>query len=117
MTAAGDITYLGNRQAEGVLNANNPYVPGAWTVTFDPQVLKLPARFDIYHMTLNGPTGSRMKVYIDTTFYSNVVRGDINDWDPTQLLPMAPGQTLYFHWNVVTGSRPLGVIFCRRPLL
>jgi hypothetical protein len=107
---------LGDRQATGFLNPNNPNVAGAWTVAFDPEVLSLPSEFEVWHIALKGPSGSALQVYIDTTFFSNVVRGDINDWDPAQVLGVASGRTLFFHWNTATGSAPLVTIFCRQPL-
>jgi hypothetical protein len=108
---------LGPRQATGTLNANNPYVAGAWTVAFDPATLSLPNEFEIWHIAINGPSASSMKIYIDTVFFSNVARGDINDWDPSQVLPMLPGQELFFHWNTTSGSAPQVTIFCRLPTL
>lgn len=110
-------SYLGNRQAQGKLNQANPYVAGAWTVMFDAQTLSLPVEFEIWHISISGPTGSSMRVYVDTVFFSNVARGDINDWDPTQVLRVQSGQTVYFHWNVATGSAPTATIFCRLPAL
>lgn len=110
-------SYLGNRQGVGKLNPTNPYTAGGWTVTFDPGTLSLPVEFEVWHISISGPTASSMRVYIDTVFFSNVARGDINDWDPSQVLRVQAGQTLYFHWNTATGSAPLTTIFCRQPTI
>jgi hypothetical protein len=106
---------LGNRQAVGAHNPLNPYVAGAWTVTFDPATLSLPNEFDVWHIAISGPSASSMRVYVDTVFFSNVARGDINDWDPSQTLRVKAGQELLFHWNTPGGSAPNVTIFCRQP--
>jgi hypothetical protein len=97
---------LGPRQATGTLNANNPYVAGAWTVAFDPATLSLPNEFEIWHIAINGPSASSMKIYIDTVFFSNVARGDINDWDPSQVLPMLPVRSCSFTGTRRRAARP-----------
>lgn len=110
-------SYLGSRQNTGKLNPSNPYVAGAWTVSFEPATLSIPGEFEVWHISINGPTASSMQVYIDTVFFSNVARGDINDWDPSQVLRVLAGETLFFHWNVATGSAPKVTIFCRLPTI
>lgn len=110
-------SYLGPREATGKLNASNPYLAGGWTVAFDPGVLGLPIEFEVWHIAINGPVASSMKVYLNTVFFSNVLRGDVNDWDPSQVLRVQAGQTLFFHWNTATGSAPNVTIFCRQPTI
>lgn len=106
---------LGNRQATGVLDPTNPYVAGAWTVAFTPRVLSIFDAFEVYHISVNGPSGSSFKIFLDTTFYDNVQVGDINAWDPSQPMFVRPGRTIFFYYNVTTAPAPLVTIFCREP--
>lgn len=106
---------LGSRPATGKLDRNNPLGTNFWTVTFDPPKLAIQIPFEVYHIAISGPTGSSFQLYIDSAFYSNVARGDINDWDPSQPMHMRPGQTIYFYWNTGSGTAPMVSIFCREP--
>lgn len=106
---------LGPRSKRGAPDSTNILGAGFWTVKFEPRDIAINTAFEVYHIALKGPTGSRLQVYIDTLFYSNVVRGDINDWDPNQTLHMRPGQTLYFYWDTASGTTPNVTIYCREP--
>jgi hypothetical protein len=106
---------LGNRQERGALDPTNPYVAGAWTVAFTPRVLGYSDDFEVYHIVVNGPSGSSFKIYIDTTFYDNVQVGDINSWDPSQPMYVTRGRTIFFYYNVTTTPAPSVTIFCRQP--
>jgi hypothetical protein len=105
---------LGNRSAQGVLDPLNPKGVGFWTVKFDPK--DLPAdQFEVYHIALTGP-GGYFFVYIDTAFYSTSPRGDVNEYDPKQAMPVRPGQTIYFYWNnAIATPRPEVWIYLRTP--
>lgn len=112
------MAYLGSFRAVGVLDPLNPNVAGAWTVTFDPAVIGINAeKFEVYHIAVNGPIGSSFRVFLDTTFYDNVDVGDLNSWDPAQPMHVIKAQTIFFYYNVATGSAPVVTIFCRQPPL
>jgi hypothetical protein len=106
---------LGTREAMGATGVQtNPFGSTCWTVSFTPGVLNIPLpSFEVYHMAIRGPSGSQFQIYLDTTFYSNVVRGDVNDWDPSQPMHVGSGRTIYFYWNTGTGSAPTATIYCR----
>ena len=104
---------LGYRTNHGSADPNNPLGAGFWTVAFTPQDLALPNAFNVYHIAVQGPASSQFQVWIDTTFYDYAVRGDINSWDPQQVMYVAPGQTVFFYWNTATGSAPKVSIFMR----
>lgn len=106
---------LGNRMKNGTLDAENPLLTGGWTVVFHPQDTALPADYIVYHIAILGPPGSSFRVYIDRVFYSNVARGDINEFDPSQPMYVRRGQSLFFYWNTAAGNRPQVSIFCREP--
>ena len=108
--------YLGQRSKRGANDPQNIIAAGNWTVKFEPRDINIQSGFEVYHISLQGPLNSRLRVYVDTTFYSNVLRGDVNDWDPSQPLFMTPGQTLYFYWDTASGTAPNVTIFCRQPL-
>ena len=102
------VSDLGDRQATGVLgtDAGAPYGAGNWVVTFDPEKFAVATgEFEIYHIALTGPTGSKFQVFIDRTFYDANNHGDLNSWDPNNTLHLiGGGSTLYFYWN--TGVAP-----------
>lgn len=90
----------------GAPSAGNRYVPGGYTVTVGPQQMGVGAvgEFECYHITISGPAGSNFQVYVGNDFYDYVARGDINSWDPAQTMKLAQGSTVYFYWNVATGT-------------
>lgn len=104
--------YLGSRTRTGTLDPSNPVLAGGWTVRFDPAVIKIQDA-EVYHIAIQGPGTSQFQVWVDTTFYDNVVRGDINSWDPSQPMAITRGQTLYFYWNSTANPRPIVTIFLR----
>jgi hypothetical protein len=104
---------LGSRQVIGTHDPSNVLGAGNWTCAFTPQVFNIFNPFEIYHITVKGPSGSTFQEYVDTTFYDNVVHGDINSWDPSQPLFMLPGSTLFFYYSMSVGPAPLVTIFCR----
>jgi hypothetical protein len=111
------MSYLGSRRAEGALSADNPYFAGGWAVAFTPAVHAIREPFEVFHIAVQGPAlpSCNLQVWLDTSFYSATVRGDINDYDPNQAIPVAPGQTLFLYWDTTTGPRPVVSIYCRQP--
>lgn len=94
----------------------NPYGVGMWAVTFDPKVLMIAAQLvEVYHIVINGPPGSSVSLYRDTHPYSASARGDINEWDPVQPLPLNGGQSMILYWNVGVAPTPTAVAWCRLP--
>ncbi len=110
------MAYLGKLTKRGVTSATNPVLAGGWTITFDPAALGVKIGAEVYHIAVQGPENSRFQVWIDTTFYSNVVRGDINDWDPAQPMYIRPGDTVFFYYNTAAGTAPVATVFLREPL-
>ena len=106
---------LGKLTQRGVTNPNNPVTAGGWTVTF-PRSETPRVPFEIWHAAIKGPPNSTFQVYLDDTFFGNVVRGDINDLDPFQPILVEPDTDIYFHWSVSTGSAPVGTCFFRQQL-
>lgn len=65
-------------------------------------------------MAVTGPASSRFQVWIGTTFYDHVVRGDVNSWDPSQPMLVKPGDTVYLHYNTAAGAAPKATLFFRQ---
>lgn len=109
-------TYLGSRQATGVIDntGQNPYGNGFWCCTFDSKVFAASANaFEIYHIALKGPSGSKLEVWVDRTFYDTTPHGDVNSWDPNETLHLMGGQTLYFYWNSANAPAPMVTVWLR----
>lgn len=106
--------YLGQRSVMGVTNLTNPLGAGFWTVAFTPQVLSIQVPFEVYHAAISGPSGSNFQVFIESTFYDYVQRGDINSWDPAQPMVVTPGSTIYYYWNTSATPAPTVTISCRQ---
>lgn len=93
---------LGFRTATAAIDntGTNPFGNGFWVATVDPKIWSQGSNeFEVYHISLKGPVGSQLEVWVDRSFYSTTPRGDVNEWDPKQPLEMRGGQTLYFYWN------------------
>ena len=105
--------YLGKLPKTGELDANNPVLAGGWTIKFDPADIGIRVQAEVYHMAVTGPENSQFQVWIDTTFYDNVVRGDVNSWDPSQPMHVRPGDTIFFYYNVATLPAPKATLFFR----
>ena len=103
--------YLGRRALTGAANPANPRGAGFYSVIFGPADL-YPDDFEVFHAFLSGP-GGNMLPYIDDTPYGAAARGDINEFDPRQAMPVRRGETLSFHWNVGVGPIPLIVLYSR----
>jgi hypothetical protein len=106
------VTTLGKLQQTGALDSQNRVLAGGWTVTFDQSDLPR-IKCEVYHMAVKGPVGSTFQVYIDDTFYDNVVRGDINSWDPSQPMILEKDSTVYFYYDTTTLPAPKISLFFR----
>ena len=94
----------------------NPFGNGFWKIEFTPAVFSVGAGdFEIYHMSVKGPSNSSLQVFINSTFYSTTSRGDLNEWDPSQVLPMIGGQSLIFYWNSAGNPHPVVTVWMRGP--
>jgi hypothetical protein len=75
---------------------------GNWTVVFDPAILNcnMPY-FEVCHALVQSPSASvqSFSVGVDLHLYSAANQGLSNEWDPTQPMPVRPGQTVYFYYN------------------
>lgn len=105
--------YLGKLTLAGAPDADNPVQAGGWTIAFTPAAIGIRVNAEVYHIAVQGPPSSQFQVYIDTTFYDNVVRGDINSWDPSQPMFVRPGDTVFLHYNTAGGSAPKATLFFR----
>lgn len=107
------MTNLGHRPATGFADPANPNGSGCWTVRWRPD--ELPATdFEVYHAVILGP-GGKFDVYLDDSIYSTGVRGDRNEYDPNNAMPVRKGQTIFFYWTISTGTRPTARIDLRTP--
>lgn len=106
---------LGKLSKVGKADPNNPVLAGGWTVTFAPSDLGIRVASEVYHIAVKGPTGSKFEVWIDTTFYDNVKRGDINSWDPNQPMPVDPGDTIFYYYNSAANPAPKITLYFREP--
>jgi hypothetical protein len=111
--------YLGQRTKSGALLPENPFLAGGWAVQFTPNDLRIQQLFEIFHIAVQGPDliSCNLHLYLDTTFYSATVRGDINDYDPNRPIPVRPGQTVNFYWDTAVNPAPVVSIFCQEPSL
>lgn len=105
MTSPSGSPYLGVRAQTGFLDANNRVVAGSFTVLFTPEIMSIPEDYEVRHIALKGPGGD-FEVWIDDAFYSGSPRGDINEYDPKQPMPIRRGQSIYFYWERATGTTP-----------
>lgn len=105
--------YLGHRRKEGAPNPTNPRGANFYTVEFRPDDL-YPEDFEIFHIVIQPGPGGNFVAYIDDIPYSTAARGDINEYDPNQAMPVRRGQYVYLHWNVGVGTRPMAFIYSRR---
>jgi hypothetical protein len=99
-----------HRTAFGVTDTTgvNPYLPNSgWDVLFGPDVFasNLPD-LEVFHVALDGPIGSSAAVLLDNQPWDYVNQGWANGWDPSQPLPLWPGATLAFCWNVAATAPP-----------
>lgn len=109
--------YLGFRGKTGALMAANPFSAGGWAVQFTPDDIAIQSAFEIFHIAVQGPAqpSCNLQLWLDTMFYSTTVRGDVNDYDPNQPIPVRPGQSVNFYWDTTTLPAPVVTIFCRQP--
>lgn len=105
--------HLGKLTKAGAVDSQNPVTAGGWTIQFRPQDIGIRVDSEVYHIAVQGPTGSKFQIWIDTTFYDNVARGDINSWDPAQPMHVRSGDTIYFYYNVATTPAPKATLYFR----
>lgn len=112
---------LGKLTMTGKIDPFNPVFAGGWTIKFAPADIGIRIRSEVYHIAIKGPIPSKFEVWIDTTFYDNVKRGDVNSWDPNQCMPVDPGATIFFYYNTAAltpapaNSPPKATLFFREP--
>lgn len=107
--------YLGKVTKEAKADPENPLGAGFWTIKFEPADIGIRVACEVYHIAIKGPTGSSFDVYLDTTFYDAVARGDKNSWDPAQPMHVSPGDTILFYYNTSNSPAPKATVFFRQP--
>lgn len=110
----GGSPYLGFRTSIGFLDPANRVTPGAWTVLFTPETMSIPDDYEVRHIALRGPGGD-FEVWVDDHFYSASPRGDINEYDPKNPMPVRRGESIYFYFSRATGIRPTVLVYAYRP--
>jgi hypothetical protein len=118
---------LGQRRQLGTNDTlkMNPFLPGTgWVVSFPPSVIASNLTdFEVYHISLNGPVGSSLKVTVNTANeWDYVAQGWSNSWDPSQPLLLNQTDQVDFYWNtaftgppydLVTNIQPVVTLFLR----
>lgn len=101
---------LGRRKTTGVLDPSG-FNTGNWTNVFTHDVIAATvARFEMYKITVqNVPGGfASPALFKGVDLFSTVVLAGNAEWDPSQPLPMAPEDDLYFTWDQpATGTPPV----------
>jgi len=84
-------------------------VAGVWEIDFPP----VNQARELQWITLTGPSGSTVKVFLNTIFLDTTPRGDFNRADYYKGIPIAAGQQLRIVWSVGTGTPiPVASIGC-----
>ena len=102
---------LGPRTQLGVSDASlqiNPYLRGTgWDVVFDPTVWATNLTgLEVYHISLDGPVGSSVKVTRNNQPWDFVLQGWANGWDPSEPMPFGQTDTVAFLWNTAFAAAP-----------
>jgi hypothetical protein len=66
--------------------------------------------FEMYKVTIDGPVGFGLSVYVDNKKWSHTSQGWQNEWDPSQPLLMNAGQTLYFYFAAPIANLPVPTV-------
>lgn len=112
MSQPDESGYLGSRIAKTVVHsAQNLNTPGGWLSTWDPLA---PIEVEVFHIAMKGPAGS-FDVYIDDSFYTTDTRSDRNEYDPSQPMPVRPGQIVSFHFSATAAPAPQVWLYLRQP--
>jgi len=84
------------------------YNTGNWTGTLSTSSMSLSylTRFECYKMTIDGPIGFELSVYIDDKKWSHTAQGWANEWDPAHAMPLQAGMTIYLFWTAPTTTSP-----------
>ena len=108
----------GTGQQTGAADPLNPYGAGNWTVTFDPNALNMRvAQAEVYHITVDGPVGSKFKVFRNKSgWWDTVLQGWSNSWDPQQPLYVRKDDNLFFYWSSAAAPAPTVRLWLRYDL-
>jgi hypothetical protein len=81
---------------------------GNWTIVVDPQTLNCKiAQAEVHQISIDGPIGSSMSVYINQQAWNQVVQGWANNYDPVNPLYVRPGDTLFLFWRAPLIWKPV----------
>lgn len=114
-------TDLGKRDTLPVINTpallsdgSSPYGNGFWSARWDPVSLpRVP--FEIWHMAVRGPSGAALQLYVSTRLVSATSRASLNEWDPSQPIPVDPGagESVIAYWNTAATPKPYLAFYMR----
>lgn len=105
---------LGQRSAIGALSPNNFIVPGAWVITFLPEMMPSEPVFEMWHGAVRGP-GGYFLVYIDNALFGVGQNGLINEYTSPSAMYVRKGQTVTLNWSIATGTAPQAWLYFRQP--
>jgi len=112
--------YLGTRRSPLAKISNddtNPWGNGFWVIEYTPYEINVGSgACEMYHLTVKGPTGSQLQVYVNQTFWEITNRGDINSWDSSNALYIPGGQSLLMYWDSAATPAPTATIWLRVPV-
>jgi hypothetical protein len=64
-------------------------------------------KFECYKITVDGPVGFGVSVYIDNRKWDHTAQGWQNAWDANQVMPLQAGQTIYLYWEAPSSGTPV----------
>ncbi len=105
--------YLGRLTKTGVLVTDNPVLVGGWGLVFEPEDIAIKVDCEIYKIALKGPANSQFEVYVGSTFFDQVPRGDVNSYDGVPPIHLRPGDTFALYFDTATAPAPTATVFFR----
>jgi len=111
--AGADYDYLPPINATAVADTTGNNA-GNWTaqIATTNYGISYLSQFECFKMTIDGPIGFGMAVYIDNKKWSHTSQGWQNEWDPQQVMPLKAGQTIYFYWEAADTILPVPTVTC-----
>jgi hypothetical protein len=86
--------------------------PGNWTCAFTSDMINVSQqRFELFHMFIEAPSlgdeeQARATVLLNTGKWDATLIGQLNSWDPSQPMPLIPGDEIFVMFAVPISSTP-----------